>query len=507
MKTAFQLLLLLIWPVAIAAGDDPAASSALPELFDPARHLRVDEVREGMKGYGLTVFKGTTIERFDVEVVSVLKNFNPKRDVVLIRALGPHLEHTGAIAGMSGSPIFLFDEHGRPRLLGAFAYGWRFAKDPIAGVQPIQYMLEMNSPSSEAHQPDAPPAGARQSWDVLRGVAAAVDRFRPGNAGSGRPQASGSLRPLATPVTTSGAPAEVLRAYRHVFEAHNLLLAGAGGRGRQADARIEPGSVVVAPLLTGDVEFHANGTCTEVIGEHVFAFGHPFLNEGEAALPLAAGEVNAVVASMESSFKIAAVGPVLGTMHTDQTAGVAAKLGPHPEMLPIDVTIVRSGRESPFRFQAVRHPRLLPAIVAAAVDSALIGDNMLPQYNTVSYDLTMEFDNGRILRIGNVDTNVVPGGLLSQLVAPIAAAVENPFQRVLPRRITGRLQVDPEPRDSLILSVQIPKTRYRPGETISGFITHRPFRGEESDLPFSMQLPRDLPDGSYQLIVGDWTRF
>src|SRR2546423_11171314 len=82
-------------------------------LFDPARHMRVSEVRPGMKGYGLSVFSGTKIERFDVEVISVLRNFNPKSDVVLIKCRGQNLEQTGAVAGMSGSPSFLKDDTGR----------------------------------------------------------------------------------------------------------------------------------------------------------------------------------------------------------------------------------------------------------------------------------------------------------------------------------------------------------------------------------------------------------
>ena len=73
-------------------------------------------VREGMTGYGLSVFKGTRIDRFEVKVVSVLKNFNPKYDVVLIECKGANLEHTGAIAGMSGSPIYLKDDQGRVTL-------------------------------------------------------------------------------------------------------------------------------------------------------------------------------------------------------------------------------------------------------------------------------------------------------------------------------------------------------------------------------------------------------
>src|SRR5690242_14301013 len=88
---------------------------AQTQLFDPNRHMRISEVRPGMKGYGLSVFSGTKIEKFDVEVVSVLKNFNPKYDVVLISCKGQNLEHTGAVAGMSGSPVFLHDDQGRDR--------------------------------------------------------------------------------------------------------------------------------------------------------------------------------------------------------------------------------------------------------------------------------------------------------------------------------------------------------------------------------------------------------
>src|SRR2546423_11307202 len=94
------------------------AAEETKSAFDPSRHMHISEVKPGMTGYGLSVFKGTKIERFDVEVVSVLKNFNPKYDVVLIRCKGQNLDHTGAVAGMSGSPIFLKDEHGRERMIG-----------------------------------------------------------------------------------------------------------------------------------------------------------------------------------------------------------------------------------------------------------------------------------------------------------------------------------------------------------------------------------------------------
>ena len=129
-------------PVRAAA---KAQNAAAVSLFDPTRHMRVSEVRPGMKGYGLSVFSGTRIERFEVEVISVLRNFNPKGDVVLIQCRGANLEVTGAVAGMSGSPVFLKDDSGRDRMIGAFAYGWPMTKEPVAGVQPIEYMLAIPS--------------------------------------------------------------------------------------------------------------------------------------------------------------------------------------------------------------------------------------------------------------------------------------------------------------------------------------------------------------------------
>src|SRR6266480_6556429 len=139
----------------------------LPPGFDAARHMRVAEIRPGMKGYGLSVFRGTKIERFDVEVISILRNFNPKYHVILVRLHGQNLEHTGGVAGMSGSPVFLKDEEGRERLAGAFAYGWPMGKDPVGGVQPIEYMLTL--PVKPA-KPDAPAtSNAKENGSGARG--------------------------------------------------------------------------------------------------------------------------------------------------------------------------------------------------------------------------------------------------------------------------------------------------------------------------------------------------
>ena len=103
--------------------------------------MKVEDVRPGMKGVGYTVFQGTKPETMGVEVLGVLRNLNgPKSDVVLVRLQGEKAEFTGVVAGMSGSPVYIDG-----KLLGAIAYRiGQFSKEPIAGVTPIEQMLEIN---------------------------------------------------------------------------------------------------------------------------------------------------------------------------------------------------------------------------------------------------------------------------------------------------------------------------------------------------------------------------
>src|SRR5258708_24646815 len=116
--------------------------------------LRPEQLKTGMKGYGLSVFKGTKPERFEVEILGVLKNAMPKQDMILIRTSGMDLEKHKVIAGMSGSPIYIDG-----KLIGALAYGWTFENEPIAGVTPIHNMLAELGKKPGSVPPGAPAAG------------------------------------------------------------------------------------------------------------------------------------------------------------------------------------------------------------------------------------------------------------------------------------------------------------------------------------------------------------
>jgi hypothetical protein len=123
-----------------------AASAAQSDAFMPP-----DQLRRGMRGFGLSVFQGTQIDTFGVEILGVIKGrIGPGNDLILARFSGANLEHTGIIRGMSGSPVYIDN-----RLVGAVAYGWSYSKDPIGGITPIAPMVDVTQrpldPESAEH--------------------------------------------------------------------------------------------------------------------------------------------------------------------------------------------------------------------------------------------------------------------------------------------------------------------------------------------------------------------
>jgi hypothetical protein len=512
---------------AMAAADAPAGIS-----FDPARHMRVSEVRAGMSGYGLSVFKGTRIDRFEVEVISVLRHFNPKYDVVLVRCKGQNLEHTGSIAGMSGSPIFLRDGEGRDRMVGAFAYGWPLMKDPVGGVQPIEYMLkiphrDMPARKAVATMPTAAITIGRPRWVaadciMLPGMAQAPASYPFAGLQSMKlnPRLGvddGSiekLRPLATPLMTGGLPSQLLSDLEPIFKAYGLVPLQSGSVSGSASpdqppAKLEPGSVLAVPLLTGDVEMTAVGTCTEVQGPFVLGFGHPFNNEGPIALPVGPGEINAVIANLMTSFKLGASTGTNGTLYEDDTVGVAGKIGELPPTIPIHVEVsdAQGANQRSYSFRAASHRKFTPLLSTAAVMAAITGTHELPEYHTLDYDLTIEFTNGQVVHIENTDVNTNAAALFFELGGPMIAAAENPFEEVSVKKVEGRVRITPEAHHATILWVNAPRLKYRPGETVKAYVSFRPFRGAEAMMPIEFELPHDLPDGPYQFSISGWEQF
>jgi hypothetical protein len=507
---------------------DPAHPISADARFDPARHMRVSEVRPGMRGHGLTVLLGVEPTRFEVEVISVLRNLmGPKQDVILIRASGAGLERSGAIAGMSGSPIYLRDEAGRDRLVGAFAYGWPLAREPIAGVQPIEAMLQLD-PRDAGEAAEAPGGDGGGRGGVARiehGMPARHDLAAtpllawmrsPDGEGSGVASAPIAATdptrptPLLVPLSLSGFtpgarasldPALRAMGYQPLQAAATTTTAASVGR-----ATLQPGAAVAVPLVTGDFEAVATGTITEVLGDEVFAFGHPLNGEGETALPMALASVQGVVPLLSNSFKIGSVVAPLGTVRRDERAGIAGVVGDVPAGVPVEMTLLEPGQAAEtLRFTIVSHETLTASMLAATVESAMALRRELPTEHTLRYDATLRFAGGREVRLANVDVGEAGATGLQGLLGPLVAiAMQNPFEPVPLQSVTLRVAVEDVSQAGQIESVTLDRRRYRPGGTAKATVRYREHRGGERTLVVAFPIPAGLAAGDYTLEVGDW---
>src|SRR5262245_58651013 len=213
-----------------------APAYAAPEV------LPLDQVQHGMKGIGRTVFEGTKIEDFQVEIIGVLENVGPKQSIILARLTGGPLAQTGVIAGMSGSPVLIDG-----KLVGAVAYGFPFSKETIAGITPIGEMIEVTRTEAA---PAARPASARLRlpFGTANGPLAPLDQSTllsalkrargriptAGPLGSGLPGtlANQSLTPLALPLTFSGFDPQAFAWAREIFGDLGFApVLAAGGQG------------------------------------------------------------------------------------------------------------------------------------------------------------------------------------------------------------------------------------------------------------------------------------
>src|SRR5262245_32694231 len=312
-----------------------AVLAAAALAAQPSEILPSDKVVAGMKGYGLTDFGGGRgVQRFDVEIIGTLKRFAPGQDMILARVAGAGLDHSGIIAGMSGSPIYIDG-----KLIGALAYGWPFSKDPICGITPIQSMLDIRKAPPG---PPVPIAGSAVSTATL--LAAFRDReFTPGLEALLKPfapVAAGAMSPLPLPVSFSGGPRGSALLGR-LAETAGWMAVPSGGTAvpETAAPSLQPGSAISTVLMSGDMDVAASGTVTWVEGSSVLAFGHPFLSMGPVDMPMAEARVLTVLPSVYRSFKFAATGGVLGSISQDRSSGILGSFDARAPMVPVRVRL------------------------------------------------------------------------------------------------------------------------------------------------------------------------
>ena len=411
--------------------------------------MPVADIRAGMHGTGKTVFSGDKIEDFDVEILGILENTGPKQSLILGRLSGGPLEHTGVLQGMSGSPVYIDG-----KLIGAVALAFPYSKDPIAGIRPIEEMLRV------ATLPTTPPPMRL--------------------AGLTSPPATGfgdsNMTEVATPISFSGFTAATIEKFSPELRAlgleprQGITLGGAPIDKMGDPSRLQPGSMISVELMMGDMSVGADGTLTAIDGKNVYAFGHRFLAIGATDIPFTRSEVMALLANLNTSFKISSARELMGVMSQDRDTAVTGSLGARASLTPLDITVTEETKPvGTFHMNIVNDRLLSPYLLQMAVFSALDSTERSTGVLSVAMDGAVEFENrSDTVKIHNIyatDGGAAASTALNAAVT-LSYVMQGGFDNLKVKRISLKLEASTRKRALNIGQVYVSKREVKPGDTV-----------------------------------------
>jgi len=491
----FYLLLLTVYLFAVSFC--PAA-----QKLDAGRYITIDEISPGMKGYCLTAYHGTDIERFELEVVSVVHNMMPGRNAILVQGTDERFIHTGPVAGCSGSPVYIDN-----RMAGALAFGWMFSKDPLYGVTPIAEMLRIGE--GDGHGPSDEKAGFAIDFSKPVDFARVYSQYT--NAGRKMSQYGLGIRPLALPLVTSGIPAAVCEDLNAMIGPLGLTaVAGAEGgaeaRGSADAKKLVPGASLAVPVVSGDIRMAIVGTVTEVVGDRVYGFGHNILGHGPSDFPMAGAQVHTVVSSVAQSFKFASPFEIIGAITADESTGIGGRIGAKPHLIPLAIKISRyNDTESRvYNCQMVNSKILTPVVLGAALAGAVRMRGDLPTDHIIRYKADMEIETSGIpgkIAFENVSTNDDISELLTESTGSVMLLMDNPYKKVAIKSMVFDVSVEAKNMQAHIWSVELAGSKVKPGEMLGVSVVVESVLADKKRYDCSLMVPKNLAPGQYELII------
>ena len=473
--------------------------------LDPNLFMPVDEIQRGMKGYGLTVFSGTEIDTFDVEVLGVLEGVTPKADLILARLSGGPLEKTGIYGGMSGSPIYIDG-----RLVGAAAYGWTFAKDPIAGITPIGEMFDIwNYPSESEEQRRSGTFGFGEPFEEDQTLIEDISIPQNLLNQRGDPSLSAGtfLRQWGAPVALAGFDEQVIELMNPVFEQFDLTpVQGGSSSGEREVPPLQAGSTVAAQLIRGDASASVVGTVTLRQDDRILAFGHPMFRAGKIDLPMTAGVVHTVFPSQYRSFKMTSATQPVGSFTQDRRAGTAGLIGSTARLIPCNVEIRKDDWTHPERYQyEIANDRLFtPNLVGWTVANSILATERLSGTSSLRVVADIIIDTLSPITLENFFSGDMAWlKAATNVAAPVALLMDNPFEEVNIREINLTIWSEEELRAAIIDAIHIDKLTAKPGDSVELSITVKPYQEPLMSKKVVLKIPDDAPNGMVKVIAAD----
>lgn len=481
--------------------------------------IPVDDIHPGMVGEGRTVFQGDKIDSFKVTILGVLRNYGPDQNMILASLEGGPLAHTGVIAGMSGSPVYIDG-----KLIGAISYAFPFAKDPIAGITPFQEMVDATE------TPTARRAATPLEFPLTPEKLAAVapPKARPVSVQmmslNGAPEAErlapylGRLiAPIATPVSVAGFPRETFDLIAPLLRQLGMepLMGGAPAGGGQSSSSpsaqsarsVAPGDAIGVGLVTGDLQISATGTVTDVdpATGAVYAFGHPLFNLGPIEYPMTRADVHVVLASVMNSFKMASTGATVGTWVQDRATAIKGVLSIRPRMIPMQVDVHTSrGQEKSYKLEIVNDELFSPVLAYASLISILQATERQFGTQTVKVSAWVETTDNRRINIEDIFADQQAAVSASAMVAaPLSFLLTNDFQDVTLRDIRVQVEASEQQHTATLVRAWLDNDHVAPGGTAVLKLLLHSYRGDDVLETVNIDVPKYVRSGKVRVTVAD----
>lgn len=466
----------------------------------PPETMSFDEIQVGMKGSGRTVFAGDQVVSFDVEIVGKLPNIAPGQNLILARLAGGPLATTRILSGMSGSPVMIDG-----KLIGAVAYSWGFATEPIAGITPIAQMLSRaTSPPRRTGSATTGPSltdlsrldSVTEVVSIMRQRIRRLFALPPGSGNTSRPLAIRGLPPRA--VATMG----------RLLEGSGWHAVQAGGsRDTGGATTLEPGSAVGVKLVRGDVEMAATGTVTWVDGDQVHAFGHPLLGLGVVDLPMTAATVQLAFPSLRQSVRFASTGRELGALRLDHASGIIGQLGQQADMIPVRMTLSGPGRESKTHsFDLMRDAGTTPILLFLSLNG------VLASYDRVAGPATLRLREGSVIRRVSGEDVRLDNLFVGEDAVEQGFGMTAYLLYLLMNQTGGGAEIDginlllsyeAAPRLLQVQRARTPRQRIPAGEGTDVTVTLQTPWGSRRDVTLRLDIPRSTAPGPLRVLIGD----
>ena len=466
--------------------------------------LPVDQIEAGMKGKGKTFLQDDKFEEFDVEILGVLYNWQPKRNLILAKLQSDMLDKAGVVQGMSGSPVYIDG-----KLIGAVSYSvGTFSKEAIAGITPIEEMMAI--PYKTSPKSSFAPRMKIKNHITSEDFREMSKAYYPSQASS----VEGRLvKPLSLPLLFSGFAPRVFDKAKLFFSRLGFAPIQTGSAGQiqpkisPSEMSLQAGSPVAVQLIKGDMDMSVVGTVTHVEGNKVLAFGHPFYNLGAVDFAMTKAKILAVFPSLETSFVLSASDRPVGRIVQDRNPGVLGELGKLPRYIPINANLLTAdGETREFKVQIADNKFFTPLLVNYVVANIVLSEER--SLGDLSLELrgNIYLDDAPPVQLqdmfsGNYDMAAMD---LSGLVAAVVFYLtNNEFKELGIHRIDLNIGVAEEVRFATLEKVWLGKYEAKPDEVIPMKVYYRNFRGETIVDDFSLPTP-NLPSGSeFSLVVGD----